>query len=81
MQYKCFSCGAEFDNLEQLANHKKRHQSPAPESKGVICLGCGKPIPIDSSKSNYSGPLTCPTCHRTMRVILENGEVVGARLG
>jgi DNA-directed RNA polymerase subunit RPC12/RpoP len=81
MQYKCFSCGAEFSNLEQLANHKKRHQSSAPESKGVICLGCGKPIPIDSSQSNYSGPLTCPTCRRTMRVILENGEVVGARLG
>lgn len=81
MHYKCFSCGAEFDNLEQLASHKKRHQSSAPEKKGVICLGCGRPIPIDPSQANYSGPLTCPGCHRTMRVILENGEVVGARLG
>ena len=84
MQFKCFSCGAEFDNIEQLAKHKKRHQTDSEESTkptGVTCLGCARTIPIDSSQLNYSGPLTCPSCHKTMRVILENGEVVGARLG
>ena len=81
MRYKCVSCGIEFDTIEQLARHKKQHQNPAPDSTGAICLGCGKAIPIDSSQLNYSGPLTCPNCRRTMRVILENGQVVGARLG
>ena len=81
MRYKCVSCGIEFDTIEQLARHKQQHQNPVPDQKGVTCLGCGRTIPIDSSQLNYSGPLTCPSCHRTMRVILENGEVVVARLG
>ena len=83
MRYKCFSCGAEFDDIEQLASHKRQHQAAASsDSPAVTCLGCGKSIPIDSSKANYySGPLTCPHCHRTMKVVIEGGEVAVARLG
>lgn len=83
MRFKCVTCGIEFDNIQQLANHKKQHQAPREEEgpKGVTCLGCAKKIPPDPSKINYSGPLTCPNCHRTMSVILRDGEVVIARLG
>nr|MBC8477784.1 hypothetical protein [Dehalococcoidia bacterium] len=46
MRYKCFSCGAEFDDIEQLASHKRRHQAAASsDSPAVTCLGCGKSIP------------------------------------
>jgi DNA-directed RNA polymerase subunit RPC12/RpoP len=83
MHLKCFTCGEEFDNVQQLANHKRLHQSgPVREKpKGVICLGCGRPIPVEPSKMNYTGPLTCPSCKRTMKVTLDGGEVVVARLG
>jgi DNA-directed RNA polymerase subunit RPC12/RpoP len=81
MRYKCFTCGIEFDSIEQLANHKRQHQAGSQSSSGVICLGCGKSIPLESSKANYSGPLTCPNCRRTMTVTIENSEVVTARLG
>jgi len=81
MRFKCFSCGAEFDDIQQLASHKRSHQG-APEKKpGVICLGCGRPIPIAPSQNNYSGVLPCPSCHKSMTVKLENGEVVFARFG
>jgi len=82
MRFKCFTCGAEFDNIQQLASHKRQHQiAPRGSSSGVTCLGCGKSIPLGSSKTNYRGPLTCPHCHRTMIVVLEGGEVAAARLG
>ena len=82
MRFKCVTCGIEFDDIQQLANHKKMHQSSQQEGpKGVICLGCAQKIPIEPSKANYKGPLTCPHCHRTMTVTLEDGEVVIARLG
>lgn len=82
MNYKCFVCGETFDDIQQMANHKRRHQSaPEPAKKGVICIGCGKPIAVEPSKANYHGPLTCPNCKRTMTVKLEDGEVVFARLG
>ncbi len=82
MRFKCVTCGIEFDDIQQLANHKKQHQAPRDEGpKGVTCLGCAKKIPLDPAKANYSGPLTCPNCHRTMSVILRDGEVVIARLG
>ena len=82
MRYKCHSCGVEFDTIEQLAAHKQRHQmEERPATSGVICLGCARRIPIEPSQANYSGPLTCPSCHRTMKVVLEDGEVVTARLG
>lgn len=82
MRFKCVSCGVEFDNIEQLASHKRQHQAtPANAPPGVTCLGCAKRIPLDPSKINYSGPLTCPNCRRTMTVIIEGGEVVIARLG
>jgi len=82
MRFKCVTCGIEFDDIQQLANHKKQHRAPQPEGpKGVTCLGCAKKIPLDPSKLNYKGPLTCPNCHRTMTVTLSDGEVVIARLG
>ena len=82
MRFRCPTCGNEFDNIEQLARHKKQHQSPEEEgTKGITCLGCAQKIPIEPSKLTYSGPLTCPHCHRTMKVTLQNGDVVVARLG
>jgi DNA-directed RNA polymerase subunit RPC12/RpoP len=81
MRFKCVTCGIEFDTIEQLASHKKQHQAGSRSSSGVICLGCGKGIPLEPSKANYSGLLTCPDCSRTMTVVIENGEVAVARLG
>jgi DNA-directed RNA polymerase subunit RPC12/RpoP len=81
MHYKCFTCGEEFDDIQQLASHKRSHQG-APERKpGVICLNCGKPIPIPPAQKNFSGLLPCPNCHRSMTVKLEDGEVIFARVG
>jgi len=84
MRYKCFVCDIEFATIEELARHKQQHQagSQSPSSpSGVLCLGCGKTIPIDHSRANYSGPLTCPGCHSTMTVVIEDGEVAISRLG
>ncbi|HUX47756.1 MAG TPA: hypothetical protein VMV76_01055 [Dehalococcoidia bacterium] len=81
MRFKCVACGIEFATIEQLASHKQQHQASPRSSPGVICLGCGKSIPLEPSKANYSGPLTCPNCRRTMTVVIENGEVAVARLG
>ena len=81
MRFKCFTCGIEFDSIEQLASYKRQHQAGSQSSSGVICLGCGKDIPLEPSKANYSGPLTCPNCRRTMTVTIENDEIVIARLG
>lgn len=81
MRFKCVTCGIEFANIEELARHKKQHQSGTSRPAGVICLGCGKGIPLEPSKMNYSGPLTCPNCRRTMTVVIEGGEVCVARLG
>jgi DNA-directed RNA polymerase subunit RPC12/RpoP len=82
MRFKCVTCGIEFEDIQQLASHKKQHRAPQEEgAKGVTCLGCAKKIPINQSQANYKGPLTCPNCHRTMTVTLQDGEVVVARLG
>lgn len=81
MRFKCVTCGIEFATIEQLATHKKQHQADPRSSSGVICLGCGKGMSLESSKANYSGPLTCPNCGRTMTVVIEDSEVVTARLG
>ena len=81
MRFKCVPCGVEFDNIEQLASHKKQHQTSSRGTSGVICLGCGKGIALEPSQMNYSGPLTCPNCRRTMTVVIEGGEVCVARLG
>jgi len=81
MRYKCFACDIQFESIEELARHKQQHQAGPQGSQGVLCLGCGKTIPLEPSKANYSGPLTCPNCSRTMTVVTENGEVVVARLG
>ncbi len=81
MRYKCFTCGEEFDDIQQLASHKRSHQG-APEKKaGLICLGCGRPIPVSPAQSNYSGQIKCPSCGKFMTVKLDNGEVVFARFG
>ncbi len=81
MRYKCVTCGIEFGNIEELAAHKRQHQAGPQSSPGVTCLGCGKSIPLESSRANYSGPLACPDCGRTMTVVIEDGEVCVARLG
>jgi DNA-directed RNA polymerase subunit RPC12/RpoP len=81
MHFKCVTCGIEFATIEQLASHKKQHQPSPGSSSGVICLGCGKGIPLEPSKANYRGALACPNCGRTMTVVIENGEVAVARLG
>jgi hypothetical protein len=84
MRFKCNSCGIEFDDIGQLASHKRQHQSAQQESsgpKGITCLNCAKKITLDPSQYNYSGPLTCPICHRNMKVTLRDGEVVVARTG
>lgn len=82
MQYKCYSCGEVFDDIQQLANHKKRHQGETSnEQKGPTCLNCAKRIPITPEQYNYSGPLTCPNCKGTMKVTLRDGDVVVARFG
>lgn len=83
MRYRCVTCGIEFDTIEQLAAHKRQHQQAGTGSNapGVICLGCGKSIPLGPSQINYSGPLRCPHCSRIMKVVIENGEVCVARLG
>ncbi len=81
MRFKCFTCGAEFDNIEQLAGHKRQHQASPKGPYGVTCLGCGRGIPIGPEKANYSGQLTCSHCRRTMTVVIEDGEVAVARLG
>jgi DNA-directed RNA polymerase subunit RPC12/RpoP len=81
MRYRCVACGIEFATIEQLAAHKQRHQAVSGASQGVLCLGCGQRIPLEPHKLNYSGPLTCPHCQRTMTVVTEDGEIVIARLG
>lgn len=82
MRYKCVTCGIEFDSIEQLAAHKQRHQQTNPnKTPSMTCLGCGKNIPLEPSKTNYSGSLECPHCHRILKVVIEGGEVCVARLG
>jgi DNA-directed RNA polymerase subunit RPC12/RpoP len=84
MRFKCVSCGIEFDDIQQLASHKKQHQAAREEAtgpKGITCLGCARKIPLQPSQFNYTGPLTCPSCHETLKVTLKNGEVVVATLG
>jgi len=75
MPYKC-SCGAEFTDVAEYAEHKGSHRGQTP--KGVVCLGCGKPI---STPENYSGVVSCPSCLKSMKVVVEKGEVLTARLG
>jgi hypothetical protein len=81
MRYKCATCGIEFATIEQLARHRQQHLAGPRTPSGVICLGCGKSITLEPSKANYSGPLTCSNCQRTMTVVIEDGEVAAARLG
>jgi transposase-like protein len=82
MRFKCHVCNQEFDDIQQLAAHKKRHQTEqSGPREGITCLGCAGTIPITPAQYNYSGPLTCPRCKATMKVTLRDGEVVVARFG
>lgn len=74
MFFKCFSCGLTFDTVEEFIKHKLSHKEQP--KKGPICLRCGEPIPLDSSKANYRGNILCPGCGQTMEVVIEDGEVV-----
>ena len=74
MPFKCFSCGLSFDTLEEFVEHRLSHKEQP--KKGPICLRCGKPIPLDSSKANYSGNILCPSCGQTMKVVIQDGEIV-----
>ena len=75
--FKCISCGLSFDTAEEYMRHKLAHQE-RPEKKGLVCLGCGKSIPLDSSQENYRGDITCPGCGQKLRVALQDGEVMFA---
>jgi DNA-directed RNA polymerase subunit RPC12/RpoP len=77
MPYRC-SCGAEFTDVAEYAEHKRSHRDQKQAPKGVVCLGCGKPI---STPENYSGMVSCPSCRKGMKVVVEKGEVLTARLG
>lgn len=81
MRFRCIACGIEFDSIEQLASHKRQHQAAPTGPQGVTCLNCGRKIPLEPSQMNYSGPLTCPSCRRTLTVVIEDGEVCVSRLG
>ncbi len=87
MRFRCNSCGIEFDDIGQLASHKRGHQSGREEPagsagpKGITCLNCAQKIALEPSQYNYSGPLTCPHCRRNMKVTLRDGDVVVARTG
>jgi DNA-directed RNA polymerase subunit RPC12/RpoP len=78
MPFKCFPCGLSFDTVEEFAAHKRAHQEQPGRQpgKGPVCLKCGKPILLDSSKRDYRGDIPCPNCGQTMRVIIQDGEVV-----
>jgi DNA-directed RNA polymerase subunit RPC12/RpoP len=78
MPFKCFTCGLTFDTTEEFIKHKLSHKEQP--KKGPICLRCGKPIPLDSSKANYRGNIVCPDCGQTMKVVMQDGEVVVAVL-
>lgn len=77
MHFKCFSCGLTFDTAQELMEHKRSHkEQPKEGPKGPICLKCGKPLPLDSSKANYRGNIVCLGCGQTMEVVIQDGEVV-----
>ena len=76
MPFKCGSCGLSFDTAEEFVKHKLAHREQP--KRGPICLGCGKPIPVDSSKANCKGDILCPSCGQLMEVTLKNGEVIFA---
>jgi len=77
MPYRCH-CGAEFADAGEYIKHKGSHKEERQAPKGVICLACGKPI---ATPENYSGIVSCPSCHKSMKVVVERGEVLTARLG
>ena len=74
MPFKCFACGLTFDTVEEFVAHKLSHKEQP--KKGPICLRCGKPITLDSSKANYRGDIVCSGCGQTMKVVIQDGEVV-----
>ena len=80
MPFKCSSCGLSFETADEFVKHKLSHQEQTerperPEKKGLICLGCGNPIPADYYGPNYRGDIVCPSCKQTMKVVIQDGEV------
>jgi DNA-directed RNA polymerase subunit RPC12/RpoP len=80
MAFRCVSCGIDFDSAEEFMAHKQSHQAPPVEKprKGLLCLMCGTPIPLEPSQANYVGEMRCPSCGQIMKVRLEDGEVLFA---
>ncbi len=84
MPFRCASCNLTFESAEEFMAHKRNHKKVStakPEGQGLLCLKCGKPIPLSISQANYRGAITCLTCGQTMRVRMEGGEVVFAVAG
>jgi DNA-directed RNA polymerase subunit RPC12/RpoP len=77
MPYRC-SCGAEFASAEEFVKHKASHQKQRQAPRGVVCLACGAAIP---TPDDFSGMVSCLSCHKSMKVVVEKGEVQVARLG
>ena len=75
MPFRCFSCGLSFDTVEEFVEHKLVPQEQ-PE-RGMILRG-DKPVPASSSKPNYRGDMLCPNCGQTIKVVIQNGEVIFA---
>ena len=74
MPFRCISCVLSFDTAEEFIRHKLAHKEQ-PE-KGLVCLKCGRPIPVDPSKSSYKADIHCPDCGQKMKFIIQNRELV-----
>ena len=42
MHFKCGTCGIECENIEELARHKKLHQSASSRPQGVYAWAVAK---------------------------------------
>lgn len=48
----------------------------------VTCPGCGRGVTVSSgtmSTGSGSLPVQCPLCHKTFRLIVKNGSLVGVQ--
>ena len=80
MPFKCNKCGLSFDEASEFMKHKLTHQgeSEKQDKKALVCLSCGESIPDNYLKQNYTGDIVCQNCKQTIRIIIQNGEVLFA---